>query len=174
GLEVRRLVGGMATRRQPYTGALQGTALKTRPVAAARLLQRRGPGSKCRPGCKMQRDMQAWCGLTSQADEATMARSFGTDPSWRTHSAPFPISRWVRGGAADDGLSSRSRREGVRHSGEVSDHERVEIAAALVDRGARAKPAWARARSLSRQAFLGLPLAGAAVEPLSVPARWEL
>jgi len=43
----------------------------------------------------MQRNMQAWCDLTSQTDEATMARSFGTDPSWRTHSAPFPISRWV-------------------------------------------------------------------------------
>ena len=107
----------MAAGRQPYAGALQGTALRTRPVAAARLLRRRGHGSKCRPGCKMQRNMQAWCGLTIQADAATMARSFGTDPSWRTPSAPFPISRWVRGGTADDGLSSRSRREGVQALG---------------------------------------------------------
>src|SRR5208337_3105745 len=51
-------------------------------------LGRQGPGSKCRPACKMQRNMQAWCDLTSQTDAATMARYFGTDPSWGTHSAP--------------------------------------------------------------------------------------
>ena len=67
----------------------------------------------------MQRIMQAWCDLTNQADAATIARSFGTDPSWRTH-----------------GVGSCQ----------------IALAASV----------------------LGLPLAGAAVEPLSVPVRWEL
>ena len=78
----------------------------------------------------MQRTMQAWCGLTNKADAATMARSFGTDPS--SENAKCSVSEFLIG----PGRSSRCWSELTVPSG-GSPGTRLSSATANVSRSLR-------------------------------------